>query len=126
MPDWFRFCAATVLIALAGTHKTRADNWPRFRGPNGSGVAKDKNIPTEFGESKNLRWKTTITGAGNSSPIVWGDRIFLQTASADAAQRSLHCIDANSGKEVWKRSIPATKPEKAIFSGRPDSSLANA
>src|SRR5262245_11416249 len=107
MPSRFRLRAVLFLTIIAGAlcNAVRADNWERIRGPNGTGVAKDKNIPVEFGESKNLRWKTAIPGLGHSSPIVWGDRVFLQSSSPDGSERSLYCFDANTGKEVWKRSI---------------------
>jgi outer membrane protein assembly factor BamB len=100
---------------------THADNWERFRGPNGNGVANDKNIPLKFSGTDGVLWKTPIPGDGNSSPVVWGDRVFLQTASLDGADRSLLCLDANTGKEVWKRSIPGAKVKI-----RHDSSLASA
>ncbi len=55
-------------------------NWPQWRGPLGTGVAPHANPPLEWGESKNIRWKTAIPGSGHSTPIVWADRIFLTTA----------------------------------------------
>lgn len=95
-------CTASAAVAWA-------DNWERFRGPNGSGIANDKNIPIKFSAAENVRWKAPIPGDGNSSPIVWGDRLFLQTASLDASDRSLLCLDVKTGKEIWKRTIPGTK-----------------
>ena len=55
-------------------------NWPQWRGPLGTGVAPHANPPLEWGESKNIRWKTAIPGSGHSTPIVWADRIFLTAA----------------------------------------------
>jgi outer membrane protein assembly factor BamB len=128
MPAKFILRAVTFAIIAAAlcNYNARADNWERFRGPNGTGVASDKNIPIEFGKSKHLRWKTPVPGVGNSSPVVWGDRVFLQSAGSDGTSRTLYCFDAKSGKEVWNRSIKASKPDKSIYSGRPDSSYANA
>ena len=95
----------------------------RFRGPNGNGISNDKNIPLKFQRTRTdgVLWKTPIPGDGNGSPVVWGDRVFLQTASLDGSDRSLLCLDARTGKEVWKRSIPGVKAKI-----RHDSSLASA
>jgi len=110
-------------FALGLTASARADNWERFRGPNGVGISNDKNIPIKFSTTENVRWKVAVEGIGHSSPIVWGDRVFLQTASADASKRTLLCIDAKTGKEVWQQSIPATRPKQKL---RFDTSLASA
>jgi outer membrane protein assembly factor BamB len=114
----FTLFAFTTIIGAVN-----ADNWPRFRGPNGTGIANDTDIPIKFGEKQNMRWKAAIPGMGHSSPIVWGDRVFLQTASLDGSERSFLCIDAKTGMEIWKRSIPAAKAGHPL---RYDSSLASA
>ncbi len=102
-------CLSVVLLSFAFVAAARADNWERFRGPNGNGVSDDKNIPIKFGATENVRWKAKIPGDGHSSPIVWGDRVFLQASSADASERHFLCFDAKTGKELWKRSIPGAK-----------------
>ncbi len=100
------------LIVIAGllvlVSSTLAGNWPRFRGPNGTGVAADKQIPVEWTD-QNVLWKVAIPGKGYSSPIVWNDRIFLQTASDDARERSLLCLDARNGQTVWTQAFPGSK-----------------
>ena len=55
-------------------------NWAQWRGPNGSGVSTEKNLPTEWSATKNVLWKTAISGRGHSSPIIWGQRVFLTTS----------------------------------------------
>src|SRR5512145_1739564 len=55
-------------------------NWAQWRGPDGQGISPEKGLPTEWSATKNVKWKTPIEGRGHSSPIVWGDRIFLTTA----------------------------------------------
>ena len=57
-----------------------ADGWPQFRGPGSRGISLDKNLPHEWGTERNVRWKVPIPGAGWSSPIVWGDKVFITTA----------------------------------------------
>jgi outer membrane protein assembly factor BamB len=94
---------------LASAENARADNWARFRGPNGMGETHDKNIPVTFNDKQNVIWKLAIPGQGNSSPIVWGKYLFLQTAPNDGSQRLLVCIDAGQGKELWSRGISASK-----------------
>ncbi len=56
------------------------NNWPQWRGLNNTGAAIKGNPPTEFSETKNLKWKTSIPGKGHATPIVWGDKIIIETA----------------------------------------------
>lgn len=99
--------ALAVLAVAAGT--AAAGNWPRFRGPNGTGVAADKNVPVKFSASDGILWKTPIPGVGHSSPIVWGSRVFLQTAADDGSDRRLLCLDAADGKVLWSRAAPGRR-----------------
>jgi outer membrane protein assembly factor BamB len=94
--------------------------WDRFRGPNGTGTADEKDIPLTFGANENMVWKVALPGAGNSSPVVWGKHLFLQSASNDGRQRSLLCLDTADGKIRWQKSIPAVSAKI-----RADSSLAS-
>jgi outer membrane protein assembly factor BamB len=83
-------------------------NWPRFRGPNGTGVASPGgSVPVRWTDSGVL-WKTRISGTGNSSPIVWGDRVFVQSAPADGSERILVCLDLSSGRVLWTSSRPGS------------------
>src|SRR5215204_5406898 len=66
------------LSFLAG--KASAGNWPQWRGPDGSGISNEKNLPSEWSPTKNIKWKTPIDGRAHSSPIVWGNKVFLTTA----------------------------------------------
>jgi outer membrane protein assembly factor BamB len=96
--------ALLLLAAACLATAARADNWPRFRGPNGTGVAADKDVPVEWSDKKNLLWKTPLPGAGASSPVVWGDRLFVQ--SAEDTERILLCVNVADGKVLWKKSVP--------------------
>jgi len=75
-------CPRLSLIVLLTVTSTlpAADNWPEFRGPHGNGVSEAKDVPTKWAEGENVRWKTAIHDKGWSSPVVWGDRLFLTTA----------------------------------------------
>jgi outer membrane protein assembly factor BamB len=79
-----------------------AGDWPRFRGPNGTGIATDKNVPVKWSED-NFLWKTPVPGVGHSSPIVHSGRVFLQSASEDGKERWLLCFDAVKGELLWKQ-----------------------
>ncbi|HZH91176.1 MAG TPA: PQQ-binding-like beta-propeller repeat protein [Pyrinomonadaceae bacterium] len=70
------------LVAAFGsrTVEAKGGNWPQWRGPEGQGVSRETNLPSEWSATKNVKWKTPIAGRGHSSPIVWGKRIFLTTA----------------------------------------------
>lgn len=67
-------CAAPITIAA---------NWPQWRGPSADGISPEKNIPVEWGAEKNIAWKTPLAGLGTSTPIIWGDRIFLTSQIGD-------------------------------------------
>jgi outer membrane protein assembly factor BamB len=87
MKTFGRISIALVIGLLSGltllNSTTRAyvsANWPQWRGPAGLGVSVEKNLPTEWSATKNINWKTPIDGRGHSSPIVWGNRVFVTTA----------------------------------------------
>lgn len=73
-----------ISLAAAGLSsfatKATAGNWPQWRGPDGSGISNEKNLPSEWSPTKNIKWKAPIEGRGHSSPIVWGNRVFVTTA----------------------------------------------
>jgi outer membrane protein assembly factor BamB len=96
--------ALWTILLLGGAGEAIAGNWPRFRGPNGTGVATDKDVPLHWTADKGVLWKTALPGAGNSSPVIWGDRLFVQ--SADENDRLLLCLDVAGGKILWSRSLP--------------------
>jgi outer membrane protein assembly factor BamB len=102
--------AASVLAAPAA----RAGNWPFWRGPNYDGVSAETNLPTEWGETKNLAWKLPLPGMGGSTPVVWGDRIFL--TSEDGKDLVLLCVGTD-GKELWKRRVGAATPKNRGVEG---------
>src|SRR5204863_2810970 len=88
------------------------DKWPQFRGPGGLGIGNDKmSLPSEFGPTKALLWKTELP-LGHGSPCIWGDRIFV--TGFDPADRKLEVIALNrvSGVIVWRKTVPATEIER--------------
>lgn len=84
-----------------------AENWPGWRGPKGNGQSAEKDIPWTWSEKDNIRWKVKLPGPGNSSPIIWGNRVFLsQSLDAKGHRRALLCLDRQDGKILWQREVP--------------------
>jgi outer membrane protein assembly factor BamB len=102
------------LIALS-----RADGqWTGFRGPNGAGVDSSTGYPVEFSPAKNVVWKTSVP-FGQSSPIVVGGRLFLTASDGDRLLTI--CLDARSGKELWRREIRRERAQKLFRANDPAS-----
>jgi outer membrane protein assembly factor BamB len=97
--------AAAAAIALSLTAVAQAENWPQFRGPNGNGTTPDRGFPLNWSAEQNIAWKTELPGPGNSSPIVWEDRVFLTVATEEGSKRSVLCLDRASGEALWHRTI---------------------
>ena len=83
-------------------------NWPRFRGPDGGGVSAKGDVPLTFDvkTGANIAWSVDIPAAGFSSPVVWGDRVFL--SGGDEAKREVMCFDTATGKLLWQSAVPKT------------------
>ena len=79
-----------------------ASDWPRYRGPNGTGISPDRELPSELSKDKTLLWTTTVA-KGNSSPVVVGGRVFI--TGHEGEQRAVFCLDAKSGKLLWRKSV---------------------
>lgn len=121
-------CPVTVLAALWLASAVKAQEpldvrmvlpegegikyWPRWRGPSGQGVVENGTYPDKWSDKENVLWKVSVPGDGNSSPIVWADRIFLTTAYEQGKRRSILCFDRTSGKQLWESFVPEGKPEK--------------
>ena len=89
----------------------RAENWPGWRGPSGDGVSAGEGIPTKWSSTENIAWKIAVPGEGHSSPIVWGDKVFLTSSLTEKNRRILLCLDRLSGQTVWQRDVVQSPPE---------------
>ncbi len=87
-------------------------HWPAFRGPDGNGVGQEKKAPLQWGPGKNVRWKASLPGPGNSSPIVSTGRVFVTCAEDDGRKRNLYCFDRRTGQKLWARTVefPSVEP----------------
>lgn len=103
--------AALFLASLLAT-PAGAENWPRFRGPTGQGVSAERGLPLKWGNGENLLWKAEVPGQGWSSPVVWGDRLFLTSTTENGASCHVLCFDANSGKLLWDKEVFKQEPKR--------------
>lgn len=106
----------SVGFGISVSHFSQAADWSQFRGPSGNGVSESTGLPTEWSAEKNILWKTKLPGHGSSSPVLYGDQIFLTaytdyglTAEDDGnpADLRLHVISINreDGKIMWDQSV---------------------
>jgi outer membrane protein assembly factor BamB len=137
-------CLASWALAGSGQPREAEDAWPQWRGPLSTGVAPHAQPPIEWSEAKNIRWKTALPGKGHSSPIVWGERIFLTTAIPhgppvkprfvrpgahdNLALTHEHefvvlAVSRKTGKVLWQQTVHKAVPHEA---GHVTASLASA
>lgn len=82
-----------------------AENWPCWRGPRGDGTSLETKVPVKWSAAENIAWKTAIPGSGYSSPIIWGDRIFLTSAVEEKMDRVLISLDRKTGRILWQQTV---------------------
>ena len=121
-----RATLALLVVACFGAQASAA-NWPAWRGLNGAGVSPEKTLPLKWSDTENVRWKVKLPSAGNSTPIIWGDRVFITQANdvtqwppkvpanfaggssagghAIAEKRSVMCFNRTDGKLLWQRDV---------------------
>lgn len=91
-----------VLLAAA---PCPAENWPGWRGPRGDGTSLETQVPVHWSADEHVAWRVTVPGEGHSSPVVWGDRVFLTACDTGRLQRLLLCHEAGTGRLVWQRDV---------------------
>jgi hypothetical protein len=101
---------ALALAVLAGAG--RAEEWPMWRGPRGDGTSTETGVPVRWSADENVAWKAPVPGKGHSSPIVWGDRVFVTTCVEAEKKRMLLCFDRRDGKRLWDRVVLTAALEK--------------
>jgi outer membrane protein assembly factor BamB len=124
-----------LLIAISALPLCAVDDWPQFRGPQSTGVVEDQALPDTWSTTHNVIWKTEIPGSGWSSPVVWGDRIFLtsviSTLAPEAPKKGLYfggnreaipadehrwmvyALDWKTGKIAWEREVHRGSPRSS-------------
>jgi outer membrane protein assembly factor BamB len=104
--------ATTLLVAFSAS----AANWPAWRGANGDGISTEKNLPVKWSKDENVRWRVPLPEAGNSTPIVWGERIFVTQPVGE--RRTLMCLARADGKLLWQVGV-ATKEKEPTHGTNP-------
>jgi outer membrane protein assembly factor BamB len=115
----FFFSATAALLASWAA----AADWPQFRGPGGQGTSSEQGLPTKWSNTDNIVWKVELPGAGTSSPIFVGDKIFLTCYSGynepgqrggnqEDLKRQVVCLSRTSGKQIWAKEVPSKLPEQ--------------
>jgi len=132
-------CSALFLLlasSFSSSSAPSASNWPQFRGPGSIGVSENHDLPDHWGTNDHVAWKAGIAGRGWSSPIVWGERVFVTTVVSDGevelpkkglyfggerkeVPKATHhwlvlCLDLNSGRELWRREALAGAPPTGL------------
>ncbi len=93
--------ACALLLVLSGV--VVAGNWPQWRGPFLNGTSDERNLPVKWSATENVAWKLALPGRSGATPIIWGDRVFLNVAEGD--ELSLWCVDKRLGTVAWKRPL---------------------
>jgi outer membrane protein assembly factor BamB len=109
-----RHALAVLAVALvwagAASYAAPASDvpqWPRLRGPNGAGASDATTIPAQWTE-KDYNWKVALSGGGHSSPVIWGDRIFVTSGLSESGKRIIQCLKTADGGTIWKREYDST------------------
>ncbi|MFA6239317.1 MAG: PQQ-binding-like beta-propeller repeat protein [Candidatus Hydrogenedentales bacterium] len=128
--------ASCLLFAERAASAEAGNNWPQFRGPGGRGISESSALPEQWSATENVAWKTDIPGRGWSSPIVWGNRVFLTTVVSEgeieapkkglyfggerkdipdvARKWMVYCLDLEGGQILWERQVHEGKPAMPI------------
>src|SRR5262249_55434847 len=122
--------AALLLLQTAPA----GDTWPQFRGPGARGLSDDPRLPLEWSDTQNVAWKTPIRGSGWSSPVVWGNRIFLTSVESEGEEEQIkgglyfggerpipkdvhhwwaHWLDLQTGKILWQKELAKESPKSS-------------
>jgi outer membrane protein assembly factor BamB len=134
----------TLLLVVSLSTAANADNWGHWRGPSGNGVSTTAKPPTEWSDTKNVKWKVAVQGKGSSTPVIWEDKIFVATAvpvgaATEAAPKAeppsgdrrrgrgrgrsqptvktafkLLCLSRADGSTLWEKTAVETKPHEGI------------
>jgi outer membrane protein assembly factor BamB len=103
LPTWTRYGSMIGLLILGClAAPARAENWPQWRGPANDGISHETGLPTKWSKDQNVAWKLPLPGAGGSTPVVWGDHIFLTSVAEDNEKLLLVCAGTD-GKLLWQK-----------------------
>ena len=98
-----------LIFFLLHAAMLRSENWPAWRGPEGTGVCHETNLPLRWSTNDNVRWRVPLPERGNSTPVIWGNRVFITQALEKENRRTLLCFDRANGKLLWQSGVKADK-----------------
>jgi len=101
-------CVLLLTVVASPAPGATKGHWPGWRG-DGSGVSSEEKLPVSWDEKTNIAWNAELPGEGNSSPTVWGDRVFLTAATEKGAKRHVLCLNAKDGSIAWQRELTADR-----------------
>ncbi|MEN9576972.1 MAG: hypothetical protein RL077_2333 [Verrucomicrobiota bacterium] len=105
-------------LALAGVISlSHAANWPAWRGPLGTGITEEKNLPVHWARTENVKWRVALPEPGNSTPVVWGERVFL--TQSIGRQRTLLCLSRADGRTLWREDVTTKLAEDPTHQTNP-------
>jgi outer membrane protein assembly factor BamB len=100
-------CCFIIAFGFGSAFGGRAQEWTRFRGPNGSGISHAKTIPTKWADA-DFNWRIELPGVGHSSPVLWGEKIFLTSCDEKAGKYFILCLDTEKGRVLWQKESSIT------------------
>ena len=92
-----------LYVAILAVDVSLAEDWPQWRGPSLNGISSEKDLPVRWSRDENIAWKLPLPAWSGATPIIWGDRIFLNIA--DKEDISLWCVDRVRGAVLWKKHV---------------------
>lgn len=95
------FVCGCLILLFSSFSALAAENWPQFRGPSGDGTSEATGLPSVWSETEHVKWKTPLHDKGWSSPVIWGDQIWVTAASEDGGKDFAICVDKNTGKILY-------------------------
>lgn len=101
-----------LIACLTYSSLAVAENWPTWRGATWDGVSSESDLPTEWDRESNVKWRTLLPEPGNSTPIVWGDHVFVTQPMELGKRRTLICFDRETGKQLWQSGVDAVEMER--------------
>jgi len=105
-----RFVFSFPALFLFAMSAAGAD-WPGWRGPHGDGRSDEAGIPVKWSKTENIAWKVPIPGTGHSSPVIWGDQVFVTSCIEEEQKRMLYCFDRKTGEKKWEKVVLKAKLE---------------
>jgi outer membrane protein assembly factor BamB len=120
MSHRYRSITISALLVLLTLLPADADNWPHWRGPEMNGHSRETAVPLKWSATENVAWKVPLPQSGMSTPVVWGDRVFVtQALDRGGRQRALLCFSRRDGRELWRGVVEYTGEEESTYNAEP-------